>query len=89
MDQIGIWRLFIKEKDENDAFKLIKLIDFSNFQIANEDLTLKEVPNIENCHELHITQFALTYNLVRHAQQKIVPKDALHFRLKSFFFRIK
>ena len=62
MDQIGIWRLFIKEKDENDAFKLIKLIDFSNFQIANENLTLKEVPNIENCHELHITQFALTYN---------------------------
>ncbi len=62
MDQIGIWRLFIKEKDENDAFKLIKLIDFSNFQIANEDLTLKEVPNLENCHELHISQFALTYN---------------------------
>ena len=59
MDQLGIWKLFIKEINEGDAFKLIQLIDF---QIPNEKLTLEEIPNLDNCHELHISQFALTYN---------------------------
>jgi len=62
MDQLGIWKLFIKEINEGDAFKLIQLIDFQDFQIPNEKLTLEEIPNIDNCHELHVSQFALTYN---------------------------
>ena len=62
MDQLGIWKLFIKEINEGDAFKLIQLIDFQDFQIPNEKLTLEEIPNLDNCHELHISQFALTYN---------------------------
>ena len=62
MDQLGIWKLFIKEINEGDAFKLIQLIDFQDFQIPNERLTLEEIPNLDNCHELHISQFALTYN---------------------------
>ena len=62
MDQLGIWKLFIKEINEGDAFKLIQLIDFQDFQIPNERLTLEEIPNLDNCHELHISHFALTYN---------------------------
>ena len=62
MDQLGIWKLFIKETNEGDAFKLIQLIDFQDFQIPNEKLTLELIPNLDNCHELHISQFALTYN---------------------------
>ena len=62
MDQLGIWKLFIKEINEGDAFKLIQLIDFHDFQIPNKKLTLEEIPNLDNCHELHISQFALTYN---------------------------
>ena len=38
MDQLGIWKLFIKEINEGDAFKLIQLIDFQDFQIPNEKL---------------------------------------------------
>ena len=62
MDQLGIWKLFIKEINVGDAFKLIQLIDFQDFQIPNKRLTLEEIPNLDNCHELHISQFALTYN---------------------------
>ena len=51
MDQLGIWKLFIKEINEGDAFKLIQLIDFQDFQIPNEKLTLEEIPNLDNCHE--------------------------------------
>ena len=62
VDQLKTWRLFIKSTNEEDAYPLYKSMDTLNFQISNKELTLKEVPNLENCHELHISQFALTYN---------------------------
>ena len=89
MDQLGIWKLFIKEINEGDAFKLIQLIDFQDFQIPNEKLTLEEIPNLDNCHELHISQFALTYNAYEDEElfDKYHKISLQHLRALLFFLQ--